>query len=55
MLIQFKVHRVDSSFNSLYKEVPPSILPRDYGGDGPSFSELTGPFSISFVRFSGIK
>jgi len=39
---RFKVHRVDSSFNSLYKEVPPSILPRDYGGDGPSFSELTG-------------
>jgi len=27
--------------NSLHQEVPKSILPAEYGGDGPSLSELT--------------
>lgn len=27
---------------SLYKEVPKNILPKDYGGDNLSIAELTG-------------
>jgi len=38
--MQFKIHKSD--FSSLYKDVPKSILPVDYGGDGPSIAELTG-------------
>ena len=34
--------------NSLHQEVPKSILPAEYGGDGPSLSELTG---IQFFFF----
>jgi len=36
---RFKIHKSD--FSSLYKDVPKSILPVDYGGDGPSIAELT--------------
>lgn len=37
---RFKVHGTD--LKSLYKEIPRNILPKDYGGDGPSLSELSG-------------
>jgi len=37
---RFKIHKSD--LNSLYKDVPKTILPADYGGEGPSISELTG-------------
>jgi len=33
-----------NKFESLYEEVNKEILPKEYGGDGPSFSELTGKF-----------
>jgi hypothetical protein len=38
--MQVKVH--GSDFESLYKEVPKALLPSDYGGQGPSFVQLTG-------------
>lgn len=37
---RFKVHS-SPDFASLYQQVPRKILPKDYGGDGPSLSELT--------------
>ncbi len=38
-----------NKFESLYEEVNREILPKEYGGDGPSFSELTGKFINSIV------
>ena len=37
---QMRVHGND--FESLYKEIPKDILPKDYGGDSISIAELTG-------------
>ena len=37
---QMRVHGND--FESLYKEIPKDILPKDYGGHGMSIAELTG-------------
>ena len=40
---QFIVHGDD--LESLYKQVPKEILPKEYGGDGMALDELTGTFS----------
>lgn len=37
-----RVHGDD--MESLYKEIPKSILPKDYGGDSMSLDEITSEF-----------
>ncbi len=42
-----RVHGDD--YESLYKEISKEVLPRDYGGENMSISELTGNSSKQFA------
>ncbi|XP_068086825.1 retinol-binding protein pinta isoform X1 [Anabrus simplex] len=37
----FYVHFHGDNMESVYQHIPKSVLPKDYGGDGPSVEELT--------------
>lgn len=34
------------NYESLYKEIPKEILPKDYGGENMSIAELTGKLML---------
>lgn len=42
-----KIH--GDNYESLYKEVSKNVLPKDYGGDGPSLAELKGTFHLRYL------
>ncbi|XP_068086824.1 retinol-binding protein pinta-like isoform X1 [Anabrus simplex] len=36
----FNIHMHGGNLESIYEHIPKSVLPKDYGGDGPSLDEL---------------
>ena len=41
------MHVHGNDMESLYKEIPQKILPKDYGGEKLSLAELTGEFKTN--------
>lgn len=40
MIDIFKIHFYGGNYQNMYKIIPPSNFPSDYGGEGPSTDEL---------------
>lgn len=45
------IHGSDN-YEKMYEDIPQHILPKEYGGNGPSINELKGKFKICNISFN---